>query len=134
MNKNDLDNHDRHRNLSVHPEREKHCQGSIALENINGLEMTQTNFNTAQEMADMLAEHMEIERTTPALVLWELQPGYSPRLEYTVQEYTEALCEVAKIDSQGRSPAEAMYAVAYKVSLDRSREFMAQELEAKNAN
>jgi hypothetical protein len=96
--------------------------------------MTQTNFNTAQEMADMLAEHMEIERTTPALVLWELEPGYSPRLEYTVQEYTEALCEVAKIDSQGRSPAEAMYAVAYKVSLDRSREFMAQELEAKNAN
>jgi hypothetical protein len=47
-----------------------------------------------------------------------------------VQEYTEALCEVAKIDSQGRSPAEAMYAVAYKFSLDRSREFMAQELEA----
>ena len=82
--------------------------------------MTQTTFNSAQEMADMLAGFMKIERTTPALVLWEPQPGYSPRLEYTVQEYTEALCEVAKIDSQDTSPAEAMYAVAYKFSLDLS--------------
>ena len=82
--------------------------------------MTQTTFKTAQAMADMLADHLKLEQTTPAKLLWELQPGYAPRMEYTVQQYTEALCEVAKIDGQGKSPAEAMYAVAYKVALDQA--------------
>ena len=68
----------------------------------------------------MLADHLKLEPTTPAKLLWELQPGHAPRLEYTVQQYTEALCEVANIDSNGYSPAMAMYAVAYKVAIDQA--------------
>ena len=74
--------------------------------------MTQTTFKTAQAMADMLADHLKLEPTTPAKLLWKLQPGYAPRLEYTVEQYTEALCEIAGINSDGKSPTDALYAIA----------------------
>ena len=84
--------------------------------------MTQATFTTAQAMADMLADHLKTKRTKPALLLWQLQPGYSPRTEYTVQQYTEALCEMAGISSEGVSPAEALYAVAVWCAVEKQLE------------